>query len=49
MPTKKPLSEEAAFLVVRSSGETSNQLFEVLEDWEEQLKHVDIDFGGPQL
>jgi len=34
--------------VVRPGGETSNSLFEVLEDWEEQLKHVDFDeLEGP--
>jgi len=30
-------------------GESSNSLFEVLEDWEEQLKHVNIDLEGPGL
>ena len=30
--------------MARPGGETSNQLFEVLEDWEHQLKHADIDF-----
>jgi len=25
-----------------------NSLFETLEDWEHQLKHVEIDLEGPQ-
>jgi len=35
--------------MVHPTGDTSNDLFEVLEDWEHQLKHIDIDFGGPEL
>jgi len=35
--------------MVRPTGDASNELFEVLEDWEYQLKHIDIDFGGPEL
>ncbi len=29
---------------MRLEGETSNTLFETLADWEEQLKHLDVDF-----
>jgi hypothetical protein len=29
-------------LVVRLEGETSNTLFEILEDWEDQLKVLDL-------
>ncbi len=28
---------------------TSNSVFEILADWNEQLKDVDIDLGGPSL
>jgi len=41
--------------MARLTGESSNALFEILEDWNEQLKHLEIaepdlqdDFGGPQ-
>ena len=27
--------------------QSSNQVFEILEDWNRQLKHVDIDLEGP--
>jgi len=34
-------------------GETSNAIFDALEDWNEQLKHLDLDddfdWGGPSL
>jgi hypothetical protein len=29
--------------VVPPTGETSNTLFEIFEEWNEQLKHVDFD------
>lgn len=39
--------------MVRLEGETSNTIFEVLEDWENQLKHADfsklkVEFEEPQ-
>lgn len=30
-------------IVVPLTGETSNKLFEVFEDWHHQLQHVDFD------
>lgn len=33
--------------MVHFEGETSNALFETLEDWEHQLKHLDSDDLGP--
>lgn len=40
-------------MMVPLEGATSNTLFEILEEWNEQLKQVeadqiDIDLGGPQ-
>ncbi len=45
--------------MVRSSGDSSNtefdltDVFQTLEDWEYQLRHLDVDitgdFGGPEL
>lgn len=32
--------------MARLEGETSNRLFETLEEWEEQLQALDIDFEG---
>lgn len=32
--------------MARLEGETSNRLFETLQDWEEQLNEIDIDFEG---
>ncbi len=32
--------------MARPGGESSNSLFETLADWEEQLKHLDIDFDA---
>ena len=34
--------------MARLEGESSNALFETLEDWDHQLKHADIDFEEPQ-
>ncbi len=35
--------------MVGSSVESSNQIFEVLDDWNVQLKALDRDLGGPEL
>lgn len=31
------------FLMVHLTGEESNRLFEILQDWESQLAHYDLD------
>ena len=39
------LNEGDNFLkkMARPGGETSNELFEVLEDWDHQLQHINFD------
>jgi hypothetical protein len=34
--------------MVLSERESSNSLFEALEDWNEQLKHIDFDIEEPK-
>lgn len=34
--------------MVELDGESSDELFAVLEDWDHQLKAADIDLEGPQ-
>lgn len=34
--------------MVLLEGETSNTFFETLQDWNEQLKHVDFDIEEPR-
>lgn len=36
------------WLVAESEGDTSNSVFEILQDWEHQLKHRGIEFEEPQ-
>ncbi len=33
--------------MARLEGEISNNIFEILEDWNEQLKHIDFDTEEP--
>jgi hypothetical protein len=34
--------------MARLEGESSNDFFEILEDWNEQLKHIDFDIEEPR-
>lgn len=40
----KKLPEINALKMAHPDGETLNSVFEVLEDWEHQLKHENLDF-----
>lgn len=34
--------------MAEQTGETLNSLFDVLADWNRQLKHAKVDFEGPR-